>query len=310
MPKKVPRNLAEYITPLRMNGMRGRMLRVPPSGRRKKEILLIYGHHASLERMFGLAEDLSQYGTVTIPDLPGFGGMESFYKLGSKPTIDNLADYLAAFLKLKYKKKRVNIIAVSFGFLVVTRMLQKYPDLAKKVDILVSAVGFAHKTDFRASDKSRKLYALIAKFYSLSVPAWLLRYTVLTNPVLTHYYRAVAGRHSKLKDASIEERDKRIAFEVVLWQKNHLRTHMYTLNQMLEVDLCDMQVDLKVYHVGVRHDRYFNNHVVEQHLRVIYKDFEATPTSLSVHAPTVVATASEVAPFMPKKLRTILARSK
>src|SRR5689334_10233567 len=111
MAKQKAKNLADYVVPLNMNGLRGRMLRLPPPARKKREILLIYGHHASIERMFGLAENLNRYGGVTLPDLPGFGGMQSFYRLNEKPTLDNLADYLASFVKLRYKRQKVSILA-------------------------------------------------------------------------------------------------------------------------------------------------------------------------------------------------------
>src|ERR1700741_1092962 len=122
---------ADHIVPLYINGMNGRMLHIPGPAHTKREILFIYGHHSTLERWWGLVQDLNQYGTVTMPDLPGFGGMDSFYRIGQKPTIDNLADYLAAFIKMHYKKRKFTIAGLSFGFLVATRMLQRYPEMAK-----------------------------------------------------------------------------------------------------------------------------------------------------------------------------------
>ena len=96
------KNPSDFITPLIINGLHGRVLHIDATKKTAAnlEILLIYGHHASLERMFGIVEDIAQYGNVTVPDLPGFGGMDSFYKIGEKPTLDNLADYLATFIKL------------------------------------------------------------------------------------------------------------------------------------------------------------------------------------------------------------------
>jgi pimeloyl-ACP methyl ester carboxylesterase len=123
------------------------MLSAPSTARKKREILVVYGHHASLERWWSLVENLTPFGNVTMPDMPGFGGMESFYKIKTKPTLDAYADYLAAFIKLRYKNKRLTIFAISYGFLVVTRMLQCYPELAKKIDLLISVVGFMHKDD-------------------------------------------------------------------------------------------------------------------------------------------------------------------
>lgn len=308
MTSKTDNAAADYIEPLYMNGLRGRMLRLPSPPRKKREILLVYGHHASLERLFGLAQDLNRYGAVTMPDLPGFGGMESFYKLGEKPTLDNLADYLAAFVKLRYKRRRVTIMGMSMGFLVVTRMLQRYPELTKKVDLLVSTVGFVHRDDFKFKRRNFLLMRWVASFFSNRLPAWIGKTFVLRSPMIRLAYASVASRHSKLKDADKEELNRRIDFEVVLWKCNDIRTYMDTTISMLTADLCDRQVDLPVVHVAVPGDRYFNNHVVEQHLNVIYKQVDIIKTNVSAHAPTIIATAEDVAPFVPKMLRRMLAK--
>jgi pimeloyl-ACP methyl ester carboxylesterase len=302
------RNSADFIVPLDMDGLHGRMLRLPTRNRRKKrEILLVYGHHASLERMFGLAEDLSKYGNVTLPDLPGFGGMESFYKINQKPTIDNLADYLAAFIKLRYRRKRITIMGMSFGFVVVTKMLQRYPELAEKVDLLVSFVGFAHKDDFKFKPYSMFLLKNMARVFSRQLPALAMRHLILRRLFIRAAYGMVAKSHSKLHDADAEERKKRIDFEVHLWQCNDIRTYMHTTLSMLHVDLCKKQIPLNLYHIAVAEDRYFDNDIVEQHLSVIFENVEMLRSKLEAHAPTVVADAKAAAPFVPRKMRRILA---
>ena len=96
-----PQIPAENVVALNMNGLRGRMLSLPAKKNKKREIMLVYGHHSSLERMYGLAEVLNDYGSVTLPDLPGFGGMDSFYKIHEKPDMDTMADYLATFVKMR-----------------------------------------------------------------------------------------------------------------------------------------------------------------------------------------------------------------
>jgi alpha-beta hydrolase superfamily lysophospholipase len=121
MPKKASENPADYIVPLNINGLEGRMMHVPAPPKRQREILLIYGHHAMLERWWALVQNLNEYGAVTMPDMPGFGGMDSFAHIGIKTDIDAFADYLAAFVKLRFRRKRVTIVAISFGF--VTRSL-------------------------------------------------------------------------------------------------------------------------------------------------------------------------------------------
>lgn len=306
--KKAPINLADYIVPLNMNGMEGRMLRLPAPKSRTREILLIYGHHASIERMAGLAEELAKYGNVTLPDLPGLGGMDPFYAIGKKPTLDNMADYLAAFVNMRYRRKRVSIFAMSFGFIIVTRMLQKYPEIAKKIDLLVSIVGFAHKDDFVFTKRYYTTLRYTCTVLSMRMPAWIVKTFVLRGPVIRTAYKLVEDSHAKLKDGDAEERKKRIDFEVNLWKINDIRTYADTAITMLTVDLCNKKVDLPVWHVAVEPDRYFNNHYVEQHLRIIFTDVEIVKSTMVGHAPTVVATAKDAAPFIPQRIRKEVAK--
>ncbi len=305
---KKPINIAEHIVELDINGLSGRMLYLPAQRNKKRNILLIYGHHASIERMQGLAVELNRYGSVTLPDLPGFGGMESFYKIKEKPTLDNLADYMAAFVKLRFNKKRLTIIAMSFGFLVATRMLQKYPELTKKVDLIVSTVGFAHKDDFILPRRIKWPLRVSATLFSNKWPAWFLQEFILRGPLIRACYALVADRHSKLKDADEVVRKARIEFEITLWKINDIRTYMDTTITMFEVDLCKEQVNLPVYHIAVDVDRYFDNHRVEQHFSIIFSKVEVIPANSEAHAPTVVATAKDAAQFIPPRLRRLLAQ--
>ncbi len=308
MKKAVDSPLAEFITPLTMHGMDGRMLHLPAPKNKTREILMIYGQHASIERMAGLALDLNQYGSVTIPDLPGLGGMDSFYSIGQKPTLDNMADYLAAFVKMRYKRKRITIIGMSWGFVVVTRMLQRNPEITRKVDLLISLVGLAHYEDFRFSPREFNSLRAAAGLLSTAAPAWIAQKIFLRGYFLTPMYRMVEHKHAKLKDGSPEERAKRIAYEVELWRMNDFRTQMDNTRTMLKLNLCDERIALPLWHIAVSHDRYFDNHVVEQHLGVIYEDVQVLQSKALGHAPTIVATAEEARPFIPTKLRRILAK--
>lgn len=301
--------MESHIQPLVMNGLNGRMLSLPPKGKRKREILLIYGQHASLERTYSLAEELSKFGTVTVPDLPGFGGMEAMYKIGERPTIDTMADYLAAFVKLRYKRKRLTILGVSYGFVVATRMLQRYPELARKVDLVVSIVGFAHHEDFMFKPGNLRMMRFATKLFSFRAPAWVAKNIFLRGVFIRATYKLVADKHAKFKDADDEERERRIKFEIILWKCNDIRTYMDTINGMLHLDICDKTVKLPVYHVSVDGDQYFDNYKVEQHLRVIFTDFKVFPAKLGAHMPTIVASSKEVAPLVPPGLRYLLTKS-
>ncbi len=306
---KKGQNLAEAIFNINVNGLNGRMMRVLPKNKKRREILLVYGHHSSIERMMGFVEELNKYGAVTLPDLPGFGGMESFYHIGEKPTLDNLADYLATFIKLRYKRRRITIMGVSLGFLIVTKMLQKYPEIAKRVDILVSIVGFAHHDDFVLPKRIKWPLRVMASLFSRKYPALFLKTFVLRAPIIRLCYSLQANNHSKLKDSSKEELNKRINFEIYLWQANDIRTYMDTTITMLRANLCTSQVALDVHHIAVDVDRYFDNHSVEQHLAVIFNDVHIIKSNEQVHAPTVVATAKEAAPFIPRQIRRLLSKS-
>lgn len=299
-------NNKDHISTLRISKLKGRMLYVPAPKDKKREILLLYGHHASLERMFGIAANLNSYGAVTIPDLPGFGGMESFYKIGLEPTLDNFADYLASFIKLRYKRKRITIVAMSFSFLIVTRMLQKYPDIAKKTDLLVSSVGFVHHEDFRMPKYQQLGLRILGRTFQPRVSSFLFRYLFLSGPFIKGFYALFGSAHSKMKDAEKELKRKRVEAEIKLWQINDVRTRMHTMADMFGVDLCNAKIKLPVHHVYVDSDRYFDNKVAEQHMRIIYSDFIGLKTTIKGHMPSIVATAKEAEPFVPKKLKKLL----
>jgi pimeloyl-ACP methyl ester carboxylesterase len=296
----------DFIKPLNMNGLQGRMIQMPPPKGRKREILMIYGHHSSLERWFGLVQVLNKYGAVTMPDLPGFGGMDSFYKLGQKPTLDNLADYLAAFIKLRYKRRRITIVGMSFGFVVATRMLQRFPDLAKRVDVLVSLVGFAHKDDFVDKPTIYWSYRAVSAVFSKPIASHFFRSICLHPLILRWVYTKLD--HAKFKGLTPEQDEQMLQVEIGLWHSNDVRTHMHTMGSMLTLDNCKKRVNLPVWHVGVKHDHWLRSDHIEQHLRVIFTDFDGDFIDLTKHAPTVIADAKEAEPYIPTRLKRLLAK--
>lgn len=304
---KKARQPTDYIVPMNINGMDGRMLHMPAPAEKKREILFVYGHHSSLERWWGLMEHLNRYGAVTMPDLPGFGGMDSFYTIGKKPTIDNLADYLAAFIKMHYKRRRLTIAGMSFGFVVVTRMLQRCPELSTKVDLLVSLIGFARYDDFTFSRPRYLLYRLGTSFFSHRPTAWFFRVAFLNAPVLRlAYAKTHNARHKFSQAKNAEEFNRLMDVEIGLWQSNDVRTYMATSVQFLTFDNCLKRVDLPLWHVSAKADRYFDQHRVQQHLLVIFSDFSHGQAKLDTHAPSIIADEKSAAVMVPVKLRKLL----
>ena len=303
-------SIQKNIRPLNMNGLNGRMLRIPaPRGldnTLKREILLVYGHHSSLERMYGIAEALNEYGTVTTPDFPGCGGMESFYNIGMKPSLDTMADYLASFVKLQYRKKSFTIVGMSLGFVVATRMLQRYPELTSKVDLIVSVVGFTHKYDFSLKKSRISFYKTVAKFFSLKLPS-MFYYNVFLHPsVIRNFYAKTHNAKKKFANLSKVEKSQALDFEVGLWRNDDPRTYMILGHEMLTLDNCTKQIELPVHHISVANDQYFDNSVVEQHMRIIFKDFFEHEAVIPNHAPSILASKEEARPFIPNSIRAIM----
>ncbi len=307
MPDEVVEKSSPYISPLEINGMVGRMLYMPPPAGKKRNILFIYGHHSSIERCWGIMEELNQYGSVTMPDLPGFGGMDSLYKVGKKPTIDNLADYLASFVKLRFKRKRLTIVGFSFGFVVATRMLQRYPDLATKVDVLVSTVGFTHHNEFLFSKPRYHAYLNGARFFEHRLPALFFKNVLLNPLVIRTAYRHTRNAKSKFAGLTPQELRTMLAFEVHLWRCNEVRTYMKTTIEFLTLDNCQVRVPLPVWHVSVDADRYFDNDLIKEHLHVIFDKVTVVRAKLNSHAPSIIADKETARGLIPYKIRNLLA---
>lgn len=307
MARKKSNNPADYIVPLNMNGLEGRMLHIPGPKSAKREVLFVYGHHSSLERWWGIAKFMSHYADVTMPDLPGFGGMDSFYKIGKDASLDNYADYMAAFIKMRYKRRRPVVVGMSFGFIVVTRMLQRFPALTKRIDMLVSFAGFAHKDDFTFSKTRWRTYYYLSKFFSHHLPAIFFRYVILQPVFLRTVYRHTHNAKEKFDGVAGNELEEITKFEIKLWHDNDVRSYMKTTSEFLNLNNCTKQVDLPVNHIAVAADRYFDNNRVEQHYRVVFTDFILLKTlKLGNHAPSVIADEKAAAAFIPPSLRQLL----
>lgn len=306
--KKDDKTSAGYIAPLIINGLRGRVLNLPSTKKKAgREILLVYGHHSSLERMYGIAESMTKYGKVTMPDLPGFGGMDSLYKIGEKPTLDKFADYLATFIRLKYKNRPITIGAMSFGFVIVTKMLQKYPELVKQVDLLISLVGFSSCSDFKFKKSTFWTFKTCSAIFSGWLPAGLLKLFILRGPLIRLTYLTISRGNYKMRDADKMERRKRIDFEIKLWQSNDIRTYMYTTQVMMHLNLTKQKINLPLKHIAVNNDQYFDNASVRRNFSKIFKKVKIYKSKMPAHAPTVISRAEEVDMFITKEIKRELA---
>ncbi len=295
-----------YVVPLNMNGLRGRMLKMPPPKGKKREILLIYGHHASLERFYSLAQVINDYAGVTLPDLPGFGGMDSFYKIHEKPDIDTMADYLASFIKLRYKNKHFSISAISYGFTVVTRMLQRYPEIASQVDLLISVVGFTNKDELMFTKNRYRFYYWLASFFKHKLPGAFFHNVILHPSILRTFYSRTHNAKHKFADLDAAGKEDLTDFEIHLWRINEIRTYMTTTLTMLTLDNTQKKVNLPVWHIYVASDNYFNNILVEENMHKIFTDYRPIKAPIKSHMPNVTAGKEEASTLFPKKICQLL----
>jgi len=275
---------ADYIIPVNMNKLQGRMLRYTRTNQPNKEILLVYGHHTSIERCWELIKVFGKYGIVTAPDFPGFGGMENLYKINEEPNIDNLADYLAAFFKLRYKRRRVTLVSIGYGFLIATRMLQKYPDIAKRIDLCVGINAFAHHEDISIARSRRYWYRFTGYILKNRAASVLFRFLWLRlfipryddNVILRSIHRFNFRGDLFFEPANVDYK---------LWSANDFRTHTQAIRTMLTVDNCRYRVNLPLWHISFGNQTFLNDSFVEQHLKVIFTEYHKSVSRFNLEIP-------------------------
>ena len=286
-----------YIVPLNINSLEGRLLRYPNKIKKNTEILFVYGRHTSLERWWGMIQVLHSFGTVSVPDLPGYGGMDSFYKINKKPSLDNMAEYLATFIKMQYKKRKFVIISVGYGFSVVTRMLQKYPELTEQVKLNVSLMGYADKEDLKNNLLLRLGFYIYTSIFKRRLPSYIVKHLFLSKFILRQRY--LLGK----KEYHSDKITQLVNIEIELWKINDLRTYMYSTQEMLRFTNCHQEVKLPVYHVYALDDQRFINANIEQHLKVIYDEYHPYPIKSAAKALKYATARRSVSTLLPPQLK-------
>ncbi len=279
---KQPTRTNSYVIPLNMNGLRGRMFRYSSKKVNPLDILFVYDHHSSLESCRGIIQLLySSFGNVTAADLPGIGGMDSFYKIGKKPSINNYAAYMASLMKMQFKRKKIIIVGVGFGFVIVTRMLQHYPELQKNVKVVVALKGYADDDDFKLSKFKKIKYRYLAKLFSTRLLAIMARQILLNGPMLKLAYSLTPTIQERLQINKMSKKNSQdiISSEINLWQINDVRTFMKSVHELMMFSNCDQRIDLPVWHVAYRGDKLIDNSRAEQHLKVIYSNYRRFKTN-------------------------------
>jgi len=304
MTKKYNQNISDYLEPYYINGLESRMLKTESRTTKRKNILFVYDLLDSLENSWELINDLRNFGHVSSVDLPGIGGMNSFYSIGYRPTIDNYADFLATFVKLRFKRGKIILAGKGFGFAVITRMLQKYPEIHKRTTTVLSINGHVHNNDFNISKTKIDLFKFVYNFLAIKPMAYTSKklfsnsfiYQKLNNKLLMKFL--IYGVLNIEKDInSIKE----------LFKKCDASTHWLLVEQLLALDNCQHRLNIKLLHAYYGND-LINHSTQRQHFQVSYKsykEYKMIPNKAEetehIHSKNVI---------LPKPLRRVLANAK
>ena len=306
---KLSKNPKDYIRPLNINGLQGRMMVIPDRFKKAgqgNEILFVYGVHASLERSWGLMQYLARFGRVTMPDLPGFGGMTPFYEIGIKPSFDSYADYLASFIKLRYKGKKITLMAMSYSFSVVIIMLQKYPELKDKINVLISAVGVNDRNNFVFTKFQRVVFWML--FFLCRTPGltWVMRHIIFRRGLFRLFYRK---NHPKMRGFSDQKRNELIDFETYLWHANDVKTYGTVMNDLFNVRHNNIKIPMTVNHIGTLNDQWLKDVRVQDRMNELFDRVVVHISPMKNHGSTVIGGEDEAREIIPQTIEKILKKS-
>jgi len=263
----------QYTTSINLAGLGSKIMYIPADGHKNHNILMVYGHFGTLSNYLKLAKDLTKYGNVTVPELPGFNNHESLYKIHDKPTIDELAEYLITVVNYRFRKKKVTIVGVGFGTVVVTRMLQRHPSIAKRVNIVISIDGMAHHDDLSSlTSAKRRLYATLFRIYSWRLPSEIIKNSNLPDSLLERIYCI------KNKNTQKQSEKQRL----IDWRSHDFRTYMRTMSELMKLDNCQKTVNVKFAQVWSGTLACLDREVTNQHFQIIYENFQLIESSQKI----------------------------
>jgi hypothetical protein len=122
-------------------------------------------------------------------------------------------------------------------------------------------------------------------------------------------YRRLSRGKKRFAEIEATEFDSYLDFDVYLWQTNDCRTHWLTTYEFLQLDNCKVHVDVPVWHVYAPNDYYFNNAVVEQHMRITFSEYNPIEIKgIENHTPSIISGKKEMGVLVPPALRKVLSR--
>lgn len=264
--------------PLNMNRLHGRVYRVI-SRQSKKEILIVKDHVSTIEKWIPLSRKLIRFGNVTIPDIPGVGGMDSFSKIRDPISLERYADYLASFIRLRYKHKKIAIVCLGSGFVITTKMLQKYPSLQQKVELLFNVGGYISSDELNLSGFQKFELKLFSKILQIPLAFNLFRIASKTPPILgLLYLRLIREKNSSSK---LDNKNLR-SWEFDLKYCDS-RSFLKISRELLKTDNRQRKINLEICNIYDPNSKILKNNRVRKDLSNIFKEYCECRSKLNIN---------------------------
>ena len=185
-------------------------------------------------------------------------------------------------------------------------MLQKYPEIAKKVDVVFNVSSFAHHDDLKVTGFKKFRLRFYTKFFTYNLPSTIYR-GILLRP---HLYNRLSKRMRDIQQKSNydpKEFKTKYNLDLKIRKKMSVKTQMFTLNELLHLDNCQHVIDLPLWCVNGLHEGHLFLDNVDQHLKIIYKSVHKV--KLKKHPVDLFMSYSseEIDQMMPARLKKVLA---
>ena len=263
-------NPMDYIYPINVNGLESRYLFIPSQLKKNKSnVLIVYDIDFNLEKWFGYLTALSKFSNVYMIDLPGLGGADNFYKIGLKPELGNMANYLSSIIKLKFRRQNLSVIGIGYGFTLITKMIQNDLEIEKKINNVVAINGYVHFEDFNF-DRSYKIKVYLN--YFISKNKFLAQLVSLV--IKSDYYLIRKYDDDYFKKFLNSKFPFLKQFAIDLDKSRDFRTESTIKYNILKLDLCSgRKIDKPLWAINTVMNKKVIYKRVEQHLKVIYSNY-------------------------------------
>lgn len=295
------------------HGLMGRYAHWPAKAKNaKRTFVIVYGQHSILERIQPIAETLTSLGDVYVVDNPGFGGMDSAFRINLYPDLELYAGHLEHFISEYIPAGRqLTLLGISYGFQMTTELLLNYPKIKNRVETTVSFVGFVHPDNFETSFLYKFiLLDILANIGRTRLGAIFLKLIIRKWTVIL-IYNLTKSIQTQFKSLSGEEARQYARTQALLWTINDHRTHAVTGWDLFKKnDLTRYRLDVPAVHIGVPKDHIFNNNRVTVELKAMFENIKFIKLHLDNHAPLDLDATDKITAIMPEELGRLFSESK